>query len=134
MKMNRKLAGLALALAVVLGGGIYGTIARADMLPDGTDLSALDLNGLWHTSWGSESCDLTLRQNGSAVTGSYVTTGAPPGTVSGVLQGTILTGSWSDSSSTGGFRMVFAPDGRNFVGTWGSGASFDDGGDWNGRR
>lgn len=132
MKMHRKLVGFVLAAAMVMGGVAVATVAEADVMPDVMELA--DVSGLWHTTWGSESCDLTLRHSGNSVTGGYVTTGAPPGTVSGTINGNVLTGRWSDSSSSGGFRLVFGADGRSFVGTWGSGGSYDDGGDWNGRR
>lgn len=131
MKKNGRLAAAMLLGALALSA--TAAIVRADVIPDATQL-AVDLNGVWHTTWGSESCELTLRQQGTSVTGGYVTTGAPPGSVSGTFQGNVLTGRWQDQGSSGGFRLVFAADGRSFVGTWGSGNSYEDGGDWNGRR
>lgn len=132
MTLNRKLVGLALASLIAIGGvTAVRTIASADEMPEPTQLT--NVAGVWNTSWGSESCELTLRQNGNAVSGSYVTTGAPPGTVTGVMNGNVLMGRWSDSSSTGGFRLMFMSP-TSFTGTWGSGGSYDDGGNWDGTK
>lgn len=94
-----------------------------------------DVSGVYNTTWGANVATLTLQQNGANVVGSYVTTGAPPGNVSGSLSQNILTGSWVDQAgSSGGFQFVFAADGRSFRGTWGMGSSIASGGNWDGVR
>jgi len=96
----------------------------------------LNVSGAWDTYWGSEEiCTLALQQRGNAVSGTYATTGAPPGVVNGVLEGGVLTGTWSDEAgSVGSMRLVFSASGRSFSGTWGSGTSATDGGAWSGSR
>ena len=96
-----------------------------------------DLSGPWVSYWGgTQVCNLQLQQNGSSVTGSYTTSGAPPGNIAGTLDAnTVRSGSWSDQGGGGGMmRLVFSPDGRSFEGTWGSGASSTNGGSWTGNR
>lgn len=93
------------------------------------------VTGRWGTRWGTEVCNLVLQQNGDAVTGTYTSTGAPPGTVSGTLSNGVLTGTWQDQSGgAGGIALTFAPDGHGFQGTWGTGASATNGGSWTGSR
>lgn len=95
-----------------------------------------DVSGNWSTSWGGgETCYLQLQQNGASVSGSYNTTGAPPGTVNGTLNGNQLSGTWGDQGGGGGgMVLTFSPDGRSFNGTWGSGGSSTSGGSWSGTR
>lgn len=93
------------------------------------------IGGHWGTNWGNQVCSLTLQQNGASVTGSYTSTGAAPGTVTGTFAENVLTGTWSDGDGNrGGLSLTFAPDARSFTGTWGNGASTTNGGSWTGRR
>lgn len=93
------------------------------------------IGGHWGTNWGSQVCSLTLQQNGASVTGSYTSTGAAPGTVTGTFASNVLTGTWSDGDGNrGGMSLTFSPDARSFTGTWGNGTSTTNGGSWTGRR
>jgi len=95
-----------------------------------------NIAGDWTTHWGGdEICMLQLQQNGASIGGRYTTTGAPPGTVNGTLDGNVLSGSWSDQAGGGGMMVLtFADDGSSFNGTWGSGTSTTSGGSWSGTR
>ena len=93
------------------------------------------IGGSWGTRWGSQVCNLQLTQNGANVTGSYTTTGAAPGTVTGTFANNVLTGTWADQSgASGGLVLTFTPDSRSFTGTWGNGPSATNGGGWTGTR
>lgn len=125
----------ACALALALGASFAAVAANPIAHAGGGQRGVMNVAAVWATTWGSEVCTLTLQQSGTQVTGQYVTTGAPPGAVDGTMEGNVLTGTWTDAGgSIGGMRLSFSEDGRSFVGTWGSGGSYDDGGDWNGRR
>jgi hypothetical protein len=97
------------------------------------------VTGTWRTTWTGQNFTniavLTLTQTGTLVTGSYVTTNAPPGRVEGHMEGLELTGTWSEESGRyGGFVFRFSADGKTFEGTWGHSDGFDNGGAWSGDR
>lgn len=96
----------------------------------------INVAGVWSTQFAGAAATVTLYQSGANVVGPYVNTPPlTPGALAGVLRGNVLTGRWTDASSSGGFTLVFSPDGRSFAGTWGrSLASTTDGGPWLGRR
>lgn len=89
------------------------------------DVEAIDWNGPWRSFWRGGQALLILRQEGSSVTGSY-----QPGdaTVTGVVEGVVVRGTWSQSGDEGGFEFALAPDGQSFVGRSGNGEY------WNGER
>ena len=137
--MNRTIRAVIMAASLMtcaLGVAAVATVASMQTARAGeTQGGMLNVSAIWQTTWGPEVCQLTLQQSGSSITGGYVTSGAPPGRVGGQLVGNVMTGQWTDAGgSVGGMRLVFSPDGRSFVGTWGSGGSIDNGGDWNGHR
>ena len=87
----------------------------------------LDVTGNWQTFRPSGRYDMVLEQNGDKVTGTYHL-----GTLSGTLQGNVLTGTYSDIMTRGQVRLVF--DGSaSFRGSAGSGAG-NGGEEWTGRR
>lgn len=92
--------------------------------------------GTWSTQFAGAAATVHLLQSGANVVGTYVNTPPlMPGAIAGVMRGNVLTGRWTDASSSGGFVMAFSPDGRSFAGTWGrSLGSNTDGGPWLGRR
>lgn len=96
----------------------------------------LNLAGAWATQFAGAAANVNLTQSNANVVGVYVN--SPPllpGALAGMLQGNVLTGRWTDARSSGGFSLVFSPDGRSFTGTWGrSVGSTTDGGPWVGRR
>lgn len=97
---------------------------------------ALNINGTWSTQFAGAAATVTMYQSGPNVVGTYVNTPPLlPGALAGVLRGNVLTGRWTDASSSGGFTMTFVPNGRSFVGTWGRTlASTSNGGPWLGRK
>lgn len=122
--------GFALA-AVLLAGGSSGTMREAS-----AQAPAVNVSGTWTTQFAGAAATVTLTQVNNHVVGIYVNTPPLlPGALAGVMRGNTLTGRWTDASSSGGFTLVFAPNGRAFVGTWGrSIASNNDGGPWLGQR
>jgi hypothetical protein len=93
-----------------------------------TSNERLDCSGDWITDYeagnGQTSIHsgVTMKQTGSAVTGTYTTVGRIEGTV----DGRNLNGTWSNlcgATKCGGrIAFVFSSDGRSFTGRWG----FDD--------
>ncbi|MBA3324551.1 MAG: mechanosensitive ion channel, partial [Rhodobacteraceae bacterium] len=86
---------------------------------------AIDWNGSWRSFWRGGQALLILKQEGSSVTGTY-----QPGdaTVTGVVEGVVVRGTWSQAGDEGGFEFALAPDGQSFVGRSGNGEY------WNGER
>ena len=95
------------------------------------------VEGTWQTNLGA----MTFSQNRSRVTGTY-----PVGTVSGVLNNGVLTGSWVQANSDhpctlqpglgrfyGPFSFTFSNQNRHFSGTW-SYCQGAGGGSWTGDR
>lgn len=135
--MNRSI-GIGATFVVLCLAGLAGCgPAPATLVYDQQPVAAAqDVSGSWTTHWGSdEVCMLSLEQSGGSVSGSYTTTGAPPGNVSGAMNGNVLSGTWSDQAGGGGaMELTFSADGRSFQGTWGSGSSATNGGSWSGTR
>lgn len=130
MERMRKL-GVATVVALSIGV-VFGASLRAVA---GPGQGTLDVAGTWQTSWGSNRSTVVLQQSGPWVNGTFTSTASPPGALAGRLDGNVLTGRWTDATSSGGFRLVFAPSGRSFTGTWGASLdSVDSGGDWSGSR
>lgn len=95
-----------------------------------------NVSGTWNTQFAGAEATVRFQQVGSNVIGTYVNTPPLlPGAIAGVMRGNVLTGRWTDASSSGGFVLTFTPNGRAFVGTWGRNVgSTADGGPWIGRR
>lgn len=126
--MNRRVwSGLAVALLVsALGAGRPGAEAQP---------AVMDVSGMWATSFSGISQPLRLTQSGANVAGVYGGGPVLPGGMAGRITGNIMVGRWTDAASSGGFRLVFAPDGRSFQGTWGRTLdSVTSGGAWQGTR
>jgi hypothetical protein len=74
-----------------------------------------------------------LHRNGDQVTGQY-DYGGGQGQLRGVVDGDALLFSWQEGGETGRGRIVTAPAGTGFSGTWGYGADEAGGGQWGGTR
>lgn len=102
----------------------------------GAQPAAVNVSGSWSTQFAGAAATVTLTQVRGHVLGTYVN--SPPllpGAMAGVMRGNTLTGRWTDAASSGGFTLVFSPDGNAFAGTWGrSVGSTRSGGPWVGRR
>ena len=109
------------------GSGFSGKWGSNDAAPsnrwDGTRIIAeserasapprMDVTGVYDTDFK----ELTLRQNGSHVSGTYK---YQNGRVEGVLSGYTLIGRWTQSNGQGRLVFEFKPDGSGFNGKWGS--------------
>jgi hypothetical protein len=122
---------LGLLLALSLSAASSVTVLReAEAQP-----AALDVTGVWTTTFSGISQPLRLVQSGVNVAGVYGGGGILPGGMGGRFQGLVMVGRWTDAASSGGLRLVFAPNGRSFVGTWGRTLdSQTSGGAWVGTR
>jgi len=97
-----------------------------------------DISGVWKTNKGN----VTLAETGYSlrdvsIDGSY--TGKLKGSLQGTMSGPILTGTWSEPETTGRsnsgrFTFFFRNDYCAFTGTWGTGESDTNGGEWSGVR
>lgn len=79
---------------------------------------AIDWNGSWRSFWRGGQALLILEQVGSNITGTY-----QPGdaTLTGVVEGVVVRGTWKQPGSEGEFEFALAPDGQSFVGRSGNG-------------
>jgi|GEM_PF-6665225 len=97
-----------------------------------------DISGVWKTNKGN----VTLAETGYSlryvsIDGSYA--GKKKGTFEGTMFGPVLTGTWSEPDTTGRsnsgrFTLFFRNDCCAFTGTWGTGESDTNGGEWSGVR
>jgi hypothetical protein len=74
-----------------------------------------------------------LHRQGDRVSGQY-SYGGGQGQLSGVVDGDVLLFSWQEGSAMGRGRLVIAPDGSAFSGSWGYGDDEAGGGRWDGTR
>jgi len=133
-KLQNKFARLAAWVAVVLA--VVGTSALVSIQRAHAQAPTVNVSGIWVTQFAGAQAIVTLAQSGPHVTGTYVNS-APlsPGALAGVMRGNTLVGRWTDATTSGGFALVFGPDGRAFVGTWGrTVTNTTNGGAWNGNR
>lgn len=72
--------------------------------------------GLWDTDYGL----MKVSQTGANVTAHYGTNMV--NNVKGTVSGNVLTGTWTEGSSTGKVHFTISPDGATFTGKYGSGA------------
>lgn len=123
-------------LGVVLGAAFLMGAPAVSVREASAQPAAVNVGGPWTTQFAGATAEVVFTQARGHVLGTYVN--SPPllpGALAGVMRGNTLTGRWTDASSSGGFTLVFSPDGRSFAGTWGrSVASTTDGGPWVGRR
>ncbi|MCK4258712.1 MAG: LysM peptidoglycan-binding domain-containing protein [Halanaerobiales bacterium] len=108
---------------------------KSDDRPD----IVFDVSGKWITNWG----DMTLKQSGRNITGSYSIHGLKDiGKLSGVLSNNTIIGTWNEKSiyksvsDNGKFKFIFK-DKNSFIGSWGyneSYGSLETGYHWNGKR
>lgn len=118
------------ALVVLSAGAGGGSLPEAQ-----AQAQALDVSGLWSTTFSGISQPMRVVQSGVNVAGYYGGGGILPGGMGGRLNGLVMVGRWTDASSSGGFRLLFTPDGRTFAGTWGRTLdSQTSGGAWVGTR
>ncbi|TVQ35703.1 MAG: mechanosensitive ion channel family protein [Geminicoccaceae bacterium] len=79
---------------------------------------AVNWSGAWDSRWRGGGAVLFLQQTADRVEGTYPALG---GTIRGRVDGRILSGEWSDPGGTGSFTFAMAPDGRTFMGRFGTG-------------
>ena len=89
---------------------------------DGDRQPSVDISGSYTSNWGA----VTLRQNGTRVTGSYV---YQDGRIEGVIEGNLIRYTWREHDSTGHGVFVAAGNGE-LIGTWGVGTDDLSGGGW----
>lgn len=91
---------------------------------------AIDVSGKWDTTWG----EMILNQSGENVTGTYTW---DDGKIVGVLNGNVMTGTWSEKPSysppkdAGVVEFTFSPN--SFTGKWAYGDEQPTG-TWEGKR
>jgi hypothetical protein len=90
-----------------------------------------NFGGQWTTTSSGVSYALTITQNGASVTGTYP---HYTGTITGTVNGNVLTGSWTDVSGTGTFTLTLSADGTRFAGTWVRTSAPGGAGTWDGIR
>jgi MscS family membrane protein len=126
--MNRR--GAMKTLAVVLLAGVVGGERSAE-----AQHPIVDVSGEWNSVFAGGTSTLRLTQYGATVVGVYGSSASMPGAMAGRINGRLMLGRWTDASSSGGFRLEFSRDGRNFTGTWGRTVdSNTTGGPWVGHR
>jgi hypothetical protein len=75
----------------------------------------LDVSGQWRVQRPFGVFDVAVTQNGAAVEGTYHL-----GKLQGMLDGNVLTGSYSDIMSSGQVFLTFSADGNSFAGSAGA--------------
>jgi hypothetical protein len=118
MKTNHILILVFMACLLLVAAGCTGTSGASPASSAGT--AAPTFNGKWMTTWqaGGNDIPMTLTQTGSAVAGTYEYN---TGTITGTVQGTTLTGIWTEDNgqSKGPVEFVISADGKTFAGWWG---------------
>ncbi len=82
-------------------------------------------DGVWETRWRGAGALLYLEQEGEQVTGTYP---LYSGKISASVEGSRLSGSWTQDDGSGYFVFELSPDGQSFSGR------FESGEWWTGRR
>lgn len=85
------------------------------------------ISGTFKTQYGP----IILRHSGGSVTGTYYEGKAK---VSGSLRGQVLTGTWTQTNSSGDFEFTFSADGSSFDGKWRTKGSSTWQHNWDGTR
>lgn len=97
-----------------------------------------DVSGTWKTNWGNIILSDKISTDQQVhITGAY--TKEEQGTFDGILSGPVLTGVWSEpevktGEDSGRFTFSFRNNCCAFTGTWGTGESDSNGGEWSGVR
>jgi hypothetical protein len=116
MKTKQILILFVMACLLLVAAGCTGTPAAA---PASTGAAAPSFSGTWKTTWlaGEQDIPMTLTQTGSAVAGTYEYS---DGTITGTVEGSTLTGTWTENKgdSKGPVVFVIAADGKTFSGWW----------------
>ena len=119
----------------------FTSAAAAGLVATALPLAALaepnSLTGVWQCTATGEGNSgnntghftMSLAQSGPLVIGTYYNGTA---TLSGHLSGNDLVGKWDESGSMGDFHFAFAPNGRSFTGSWGTGGHTQ--GQWSGTK
>ena len=100
-------------------------------------ISAQNCNweGTWNTGWtgqsNSQNVIMVLHQSGDAVTGTYE---HDMGRIEGTVSGNVLTGTWTQSSTSGTIQFQLADDCDSFDGSWRFSTSGGWDGNWVGTR
>jgi hypothetical protein len=91
--------------------------------------------GTWNTGWtgqsNSQNVMMVLQQSGDVVTGTY---DHDNGRIEGTISGNLLTGTWTQSATSGTIQFQLADDCDSFDGSWRFGSSGDWEGNWVGTR
>ena len=125
MKKSLVIILVGFACLMVLAAGCTNT---SDTTPATPVADATSWSGTWSTTWTSANHatlvpteSVMLTQTGSTVTGTYLDDmGNLTGSITGTVQGTKLTGTWTetDVSATGSFEFEQSADENAFTGTW----------------
>jgi hypothetical protein len=100
------------ALAVLIGIGFGAShVAEARRRTPPID-PVIDVAGTYTSNWGQ----VTLRQNGNKVTGSYSYQPGQQGTLAGALDGNMVRYTWHEGQTTGHGVFVVASD-HELIGT-----------------
>jgi len=61
---------------------------------------------------------MSLIQDGTSVSGEYIPSADPYGTIDGKMDGKTLVGEWIQGGARGPVKLTFSSDGSSFTGTW----------------
>ncbi len=91
--------------------------------------------GTWNTGWtgqsNSQNVAMVLQQSGDVVTGTY---DYDNGRIEGTVAGNVLSGTWTQSATSGPFQFQLADDCNSFEGSWRFSSSGGWDGNWAGTR
>jgi len=91
--------------------------------------------GTWNTGWtgqsNSQNVMMVLQQSGDVVTGTY---DHDNGRIEGTISGNLLTGTWTQSATSGTIQFQLVDDCDSFDGSWRFGSSGSWEGNWVGTR
>lgn len=89
---------------------------------------AANFNGSWETNFGV----IVMTQTGTTVTGTY---SYDSGSLTGIVTGNTLKGTWVESDDKGTFVFTLSADGKSFTGSWQeTEPDPNQGGGWNGKK
>ena len=77
-----------------------------------------DWTGVWDTQWRDGGAVMKLQQDGDRVVGTYP---GFEGFVEGRVENDQFSGTWTDAAGSGVFTFSISPDGRSFMGRFGTG-------------
>lgn len=128
-----------LVFCVLAGCGAPQVTAVTSLHVDPIAPTAVDMSSLWTGRWQTNWGQLDLQMMDGVVRGAFRYEEAGQervGLVVGQPRGNQLICKWIEqrASAKGMARLVMAADGSRFSGTYGSGESETDGGEWSGVR